>query len=350
MSFDYVLKHADVEDLDILTDYITDKGEGRISLDSDVCKRLVHCKATGSYELADRELIGKEIRAFGGNSLVNLFRRGGVEYGEVVRDVAKHLKVNFSDKTSAIDLEVEILKKIFTDSVAKMSIAEREQVFKELGIGKAAGATPSAAAVAIAGARAGGFATYKMAVIVANGLAKALLGRVIPFVYYTTLTKVINIAIGPIGWVITGLWTVADLASPAYRVTVPCVVQIAYMRQKVEAKARTMFCPSCNEANNEGDKFCTSCGMALATEIIASEWLQARATSLVSLAESTDDVGARTKVQKNEKSVVRKAVVKKVAAKKTVSKVTASKKAVAKATKKRVAQGRKLATKKNSER
>ena len=36
---------------------------------------------------------------------------------------------------------------------------------------------------------------------------------------------------GPIGWVITGLWTLADVAGPAYRVTIPAVIQVAFLRQ-----------------------------------------------------------------------------------------------------------------------
>ncbi|GGA29148.1 ubiquinol-cytochrome C chaperone family protein [Dyella nitratireducens] len=336
MSFDYVLKHADVEDLDVLTDYITDKGEGRISLDSDVCKRLVACKVAGRYELADRELIGAEVRAFGGNSLVNLFRGRGVDYKTLVHDVATHLKVNFSKSASAEDVEMLVLQKIFAESVAKMSPAEREQVFKELGIGEASGASPAAVAAAITAARMGGFATYKMAVIVANGIAKALLGRAIPFVYYSTLTKVINIAIGPVGWVITGLWTVADLASPAYRVTVPCVIQMAYMRRKAEAKAHTVFCPSCSAANDKGTKFCSSCGSAIATDAISSEALATRAKNLLTLAQSVEDGSISPRAEEGKavpkrgksesKNFVRKSSVKKTPSKKTPARKTKAKK------------------------
>ncbi|MNH46242.1 hypothetical protein D3C79_1089360 [compost metagenome] len=37
---------------------------------------------------------------------------------------------------------------------------------------------------------------------------------------------------GPIGWVVTGAWTMVDIASPAYRVTIPAVIQVAALRQK----------------------------------------------------------------------------------------------------------------------
>ena len=37
---------------------------------------------------------------------------------------------------------------------------------------------------------------------------------------------------GPIGWLLTVIWTAIDVAGPAYRVTIPCCIQIAYMRRR----------------------------------------------------------------------------------------------------------------------
>lgn len=85
--------------------------------------------------------------------------------------------------------------------------------------------------------RKGGFAAYKIAVIVANAIARALLGRGLSLAANAALTKWMSIFAGPIGWAVTVLWTVFDIAGPAYRVTIPCVVQIAYMRAKREYAA-----------------------------------------------------------------------------------------------------------------
>ncbi|PVX82416.1 hypothetical protein C7402_109270 [Paraburkholderia unamae] len=71
--------------------------------------------------------------------------------------------------------------------------------------------------------------------------------------------RYLSVAIGPVGWVISTLWTVAGLASPAYRVTLPCVVQIAYMRQK----ALTTVCGKCSAANPNSARFCSECGNQL---------------------------------------------------------------------------------------
>ena len=37
---------------------------------------------------------------------------------------------------------------------------------------------------------------------------------------------------GPVGWAITAAWTAYDVAGPAYRVTIPAVIQVAFLRQQ----------------------------------------------------------------------------------------------------------------------
>lgn len=66
--------------------------------------------------------------------------------------------------------------------------------------------------------------------IIVNAVLKVLIGRGLPLVGNVILVRIANILTGPIGWVITGLWTAIDIAGPAYRVTIPAVIQIAYLR------------------------------------------------------------------------------------------------------------------------
>jgi uncharacterized protein YaaW (UPF0174 family) len=199
MSLSEVLQRADVEDLDVLTDYITDRGEGRLALDGDVCKRLVRCKQAGRYSESDRDLIGQEIRAFGGNTMINLFRREGIKYEELVVDVASHLKANFPKSADAADIEYAILQKIFTDSIAKMSDDDRRQVLQELNVGELTGLGPAQLAAVLATARLAGFGTYKMALVVANGISRSLLERGLTPAINAGLSRTLSLAIGPIG-------------------------------------------------------------------------------------------------------------------------------------------------------
>jgi uncharacterized protein YaaW (UPF0174 family) len=45
-----------------------------------------------------------------------------------------------------------------------------------------------------------------------------------------TATRAVGGVLGPVGWIALGAWTVYDISSPAYRVCIPAVLQVAYMR------------------------------------------------------------------------------------------------------------------------
>ena len=80
--------------------------------------------------------------------------------------------------------------------------------------------------------RAGAFNSYKYSIIVSHAAAKKILGHGLPFAFSGHLTRSIKVFSGPIGWTVSALWTIFDLAQPAYRVTVPCVLHIAMLRRK----------------------------------------------------------------------------------------------------------------------
>jgi uncharacterized protein YaaW (UPF0174 family) len=81
-----------------------------------------------------------------------------------------------------------------------------------------------------------------MAMLVANHVARVLLGRGLSVGAGAAIAKMIGLAAGPVGWAVTGAWAAIDLAGPAYRVTVPVVLHVALLRQKLalqlEAAAR----------------------------------------------------------------------------------------------------------------
>ncbi len=202
--------------------------------------------------------IAAEIQRYGGNSFSNVFRGGkGVAYIDVVRDVADQLKVSYNNNASAAMIENQIQMKVLEKAYAEMSETERAELLNGLGVNIIGAIPASLPVIAVQGAiLTSGFAAYRLAVIVANAIAKALLGKGLTIAGNAALTRVIGAFAGPIGWAITGLWTLVDLAGPAYRVTIPCVVQLAYMRQKMV----TAQCSKCGEQQSANSKFCSSCG------------------------------------------------------------------------------------------
>ena len=79
-----------------------------------------------------------------------------------------------------------------------------------------------------------GFAAYKWALIVVNGvvsgIGKQVIGRGLSLGANAAITRGLGVALGPVGLALTAAWTAYDLAGPAYRVTVPSVLYVAALR------------------------------------------------------------------------------------------------------------------------
>ena len=123
--------------------------------------------------------------------------------------------------------------KILTDALEKMTPAELKELAEAVGIKNVGTMNAEAfASVFQAVFRAGGFKSYQLTLIIVNAILKALIGRGLSLAGNAALTRTMAVLTGPIGWVITGLWTAVDIASSAYRVTIPAVIQVAALRQK----------------------------------------------------------------------------------------------------------------------
>ncbi|HEX5372811.1 MAG TPA: zinc-ribbon domain-containing protein [Aquabacterium sp.] len=252
-----LLAQAEQEDLSLLVDYLTAHGQQRAS-HSDARSVLLQAQAAHAYSLQVLDTMLAELKRFGDNNILKLFRRGeGPAYIDIVRDVARHFKVAFSEADGVDLLEARILDQLMGQAWDKMTDAERAEF--NIGLGH----VDSAGSAALAGARValqvGGFAAYRLALFAANSLARSLTGRGLTATTHAALHRTVRALSGPVAWAVSAAWTAFDLASPAYRVTVPCVVQIAYMRQKQSLH----ICPACESPNEKTARFCSQCGAAL---------------------------------------------------------------------------------------
>ena len=202
--------------------------------------------------------ISAELQLFGGNTFANRIRGYGVRYAEICRDVAKRLKVNFNESTSVENIESQILMKVLEDAWGKMSGEEKGAFLDELGVehSKLPNALPLIAVQAAI--RASGFLAYQIAVIVANEVTKHVLRRGLTVAANRGVAKGLSVLAGPIGLAIAALWTAIDLAGPAYRVTIPSVIQVALIRQD----SMTTQCSN-GHVNAHTAKFCPECGEKL---------------------------------------------------------------------------------------
>lgn len=220
-----VLERASDADLLPLVEYMLKKLSNGIDTDE-------RYKSDPKKPTSYADLIADEIRLFGGNTFANLARGGvGVPYREVVCDVADKMKVSYNKASSVERIELLIVQKIFEDSIEKMTEEDRQRLIKDLGI-RGIPVGSSATMIMQAIIKMGGFKSYQIAVIVANSIAKFILGRGLSFAANASLTKIMSIFAGPLGWVISSLWTLIDIAGPSYKTTIPCVIHVAMLRQK----------------------------------------------------------------------------------------------------------------------
>ena len=221
------LQYCSTEDLQILVDYLTKDKDGQLRVSEELTTKESYKKYyPHSLPIMWKE-IAEELQHYGGNTFANTFRGSGVPYREILTDVAKKQKVNFNSDNSVELIEQYILQSIMQKAIEKMSEEELKNFLTEMNAGKIVGTKQALTAGALTALRLGGFGTYKMAVVVANAVAKSLLGRGLTFAGNATLTRTLGVALGPIGWIITALWTAIDIASPALGVvTVSTLVSI----------------------------------------------------------------------------------------------------------------------------
>ena len=179
------------------------------------------------------DLISAELQSFGGNTFMNKIRGEGVLYRELLTDSCNKMKVNYNSSASVEVIEMNLLMKILTDSIEKMNPEDLRKIVEDLNLKTTDLSKQAVIAALQAGVRFSGFFAYQMALIVANQVAKALIGRGLSLAANAGLTRTISVFAGPIGWVLTGIWTAIDIAGPAYRVTIPCVIQVAFLRAKM---------------------------------------------------------------------------------------------------------------------
>lgn len=227
-----LLINADKEDVSLLVDHLTANGKGRFSLPKAVRTQLCNAKEKGKYSEAIIRLLIREIQCFGGNSFANTFRRNGVPYAEMLKDVTESLGCVRSDTDSVEDLEIKLLNKIAEKAWENMTDEEKESLAQQFDFSVVRdGLGFSHIKEKIVNEN---LSSLTMAEILSGGFA-SILGRgpSLGFGIKTLLSRIpLGIAGGVAGGFLTAAAGVYGLSRQAYRVTTPCAVQIAYIRQK----------------------------------------------------------------------------------------------------------------------
>lgn len=223
------LRQVDSEDLNELVYVLTHDKDGEVRFSESLTNDDLYKRFYPEHK-EYLDLILEELQTFGGNSIINVFRGGGVKYKEILCDVCDKMKVNYNKNSKVENIEQGLFMKILEDATKEMNTEDLKKLVEELKL-NTTNYTPQAV---MAGMqiliKQGGFRSYQIMVIVVNAIWRAIFGRGLSLAANATATRVMSIFAGPIGWAITGIWTAFDLAGPAYRVTIPAVIQVAYLR------------------------------------------------------------------------------------------------------------------------
>lgn len=191
-----------------------------------------------------------ELRLFASNTIANRFRRGeGLPYKKIVQNVASKLKIAYAADDPVEKVELKILLEILNCRFNKMS-APVIEAFEKAGASKLyfSSSFPIAAITVQIIIKSSRRIAYQAAMIVAETGARIVLGKGLRLTVLSQgmklvgvnvaqkafMGKMIGVFAGPIGWIITALWTAIGFSGPAYRVAIPCVCHIAYLRQKTK--------------------------------------------------------------------------------------------------------------------
>ncbi|WP_312602678.1 ubiquinol-cytochrome C chaperone family protein [Pseudomonas luteola] len=253
----HLLCAADPADVSILVDFLTDSGKGRLAMASEVSTALQSAKIKGRFSEGVLLLLIRELQHFGGNSVVNLFRRNGVPYVEIVADVLAYLGGVADKNESVASLETKVLNILLSEAWENMSAEEQANFAR--GFEGPAGLLAGSYAGLLAAIRQGGASSIKAVLMSSGPLGQLVTKGTTAVTAGFIVSRFASLMLGPVGLALTGAAGAKSLAGEAYRVTIPCVVQIACIRQKKTA----FHCPSCQTVYAHTARFCSGCGTSL---------------------------------------------------------------------------------------
>ena len=215
------LKDCDNKDLVAFADLLVygDDDKKRIS-ESLSGTRLYQANYPNNMKAVYKELI-HEFQLFGGDTIANSFRGHGVTYSEILKDVCDKKKVSYNKSTSIPRLEMYLLQKLVDDTLEELKLDSNDY--------NSTDAMKDAIAIALMSPQ---FVNYILQFIL-RAVAPKLAGQLLLVggVGFARLGGMLVPAIN----IVMAAWMLKDITGPAFRVIIPGVIMIIYMRKKVQA-------------------------------------------------------------------------------------------------------------------
>ena len=168
--------------------------------------------------------IALEYRYFGSNTVLNLINKEPKSYRKILGDVCKQLRVPYRSGMPVDLIEQQMLQTLVYLAIEKMTNEDVEELLE----GKITKAEllKTGNLLAVGSPLFMRIATV-MTIQIASKMGLQGLGAIAAGF---ASSRAFAILAGPVGFVLASLWSAYDVAGPAYRVTIPFTIYVAYYR------------------------------------------------------------------------------------------------------------------------
>jgi len=180
----------------------------------------------------DVPAIVNEFQRMGGNTIANVWRGYGVDYAEIVDDVAGQVGAEVDETQTIEEKEWRILEHLVESAEEKMEPEERKAFYEELR--KQSGNQDFTSVKELLLHQA---SFHAVRLIIFHVVTRQLLLRIgVSSAAGLIGGRVVSLLCGPVGWVLGSIWAVIDIAGPAYSVTIPGVMIVGSIRARLAAE------------------------------------------------------------------------------------------------------------------
>ena len=224
------LSSCENEDLRVLCDILTHDRLGNIRITEQLTATDEYNRNYPEDMLFLVPQISNELLKYGSNTLATFWHNEPDSYATVLRRVCKQMDVRTMEQDSVAKMEHNLLTTLCQDTLNKMSERELRLLANENGIPDKTLTRQALTAALLMAIRTSRAVLTRIAARVIQYIVEIITVRGVATAGIETATRAVGGALGPIGWIALGAWTVYDISLPAYRVCVPAVLQVAYMR------------------------------------------------------------------------------------------------------------------------
>ena len=224
------LSSCENEDLRVLCDILTHDRLGNIRITEQLTATDEYNRNYPEDMLFLVPQISNELLKYGSNTLATFWHNEPDSYEIVLRRVCKQMDVRTMEQDSVAKMEHNLLTTLCQDTLNKMSERELRLLANENGIPDKTLTRQALTAALLMAIRTSRAVLTRIAARIIQYIVEIITVRGVATAGIETATRAVSGALGPIGWIALGAWTVYDISSPAYRVCVPAVLQVAYMR------------------------------------------------------------------------------------------------------------------------